>query len=75
VASWQVQRLAANLAEDRDFRTSFRADPDAAVRVGGFELSNEELEALRAVNWSAMSDEELLVRLRGAAHRGTHQTA
>jgi predicted DNA-binding protein (UPF0251 family) len=75
MASWQVQQLAATLAEDKQLRTSFRRDPQAALQSGGFELGPDELEALRMVKWSEMDDEEMLVRLRGAAARGTHQTA
>lgn len=75
MASWQVQQLAATLAEDQQLRTSFRRDPEAALQSGNFELSTDELEALGMVKWSEMDDEEMLVRLRGAAARGTHQTA
>lgn len=75
MASWSVQQLAGALASDRNLREDFRADPLGAVRQGGFELSSAEVEALLRVDWHEMTDEELLVRLRGAAHRGTHQTA
>lgn len=75
MASWQVQQLAAGLAESSEFRVSFRRDPEAAVAARGFELTEAERRALRSVDWHQMNDDELLVRLRGAAHRGTHQTA
>lgn len=75
MASLQVQRLAAALAEDQQFRATFREDPVVAVRSSGYDLGSNELEALRGVKWSEMDDEEMLVRLRGAAARGTHQTA
>jgi hypothetical protein len=44
------------------FRAELRADPEAAVRNSGVELSEQEMSALRNVDWS-LSDEELESRV------------
>ena len=72
MASQQVRQLATRLGDDVELRRRFRANARAATRDAGIALSSNELSALDAVDWSAMSDNELLVRLRGAAARGTH---
>ena len=44
-----------------------------AVEQRKLELSPVELEALQRIDWSEMSDDELLVRVRGAYTRdATH---
>jgi hypothetical protein len=75
MASQQVRQLAAQLADDADFRRRFRRDPRSAVSGAGYMLTGDELGALDAVDWAGMPDDELMVRLSGAAKRLTHQTA
>jgi hypothetical protein len=75
MASQGVRQLAADLVGDAELRTRFRTNPRGAVGAAGYGLNSEELSALDAVDWASMGDDELLVRLRAAANRGTHQTA
>lgn len=56
-----IERLIDRWMNDMDFRAELRRDPEAAVRASGEELSADEWEALRNVDWS-LSDEELLAR-------------
>lgn len=46
---------------DAQFRAKLRRDPEKVVRDSGAQLSAEEWEALRRVNWS-LPDEELRAR-------------
>ena len=71
MASTQVRDLAARLASDDHFREQFRSDARTTVRSYGIKLNTAELEALDAVDWDAMTDDELLVRVRGASARAT----
>jgi len=72
MASPQVRQLATRLRDDVELRGRFRADPKVATKDAGIALSSDEFHALDAVDWGVMSDDELLVRLRGAEARGTH---
>jgi hypothetical protein len=42
-------KLLEKLLSDTDFRTSFFADPDAALAGAGFELNREELAGLKGL--------------------------
>lgn len=44
------------------FREELRANPEAAVRQAGVELSAEEWRVLRSIDWSR-SDEELQLQM------------
>jgi len=50
---------------DAEFRAKMRDDPEGTVRSHAVQLSDDELQALRAVDWSA-SDEELGARISKA---------
>ena len=47
---------------DAGFREQIKKDPQAAARKAGVQLSEEELTALRGVDWS-LSDEQLQARV------------
>ena len=47
---------------DASFREEVRAEPVEAVRRRGFELSEDEIAAVRGVDW-ALSDEDLTARI------------
>ncbi len=72
MATTQVRDLAEMLKSDGDLRTRFREDARGTVDAIGIDLGPDELEALDAVDWSAMGDPELLVRIGGASIRGTN---
>ncbi len=48
--------------EDEAFRGKLRADPEGAAREVGADLTEEDREALRGIDWS-LPDEELEVLL------------
>ncbi len=75
MASVQVRELATRLASDAGLRGRFRSDARATVTKVGLSFSGDELDALDRVDWREMSDEELLVRVKGAAKRPTNSTA
>ena len=50
-------------ANDEQFRDDFRADPEAALRDSGIELTDEEWEAVRTTDTSAMDDAQLQERI------------
>ena len=56
-----IEALVERWMEDTSFRTALRADPDAAIRSTGVELTPDEWAAVRNFDWSA-SDEELAAR-------------
>ncbi len=60
-----VEILIDRWMNDPAFREGLRADPEAAVRSTGVELSEDEWTALRSVDWSA-TDEELQSRVSKA---------
>lgn len=53
-----VEQLIDRWITDAEFREALRADPEAAVKAAGVELTEEEWAALRAIDW-AQSDDEL----------------
>jgi hypothetical protein len=52
------QILLDRWVEDEAFRTQMRADPVGAASSTGIQLSDEDNEFLRSVDWT-LSDEEL----------------
>jgi hypothetical protein len=52
------QMLLDRWVEDESFRTKMRSDPIGAASSTGIELSDEDQEFLRSVDWT-LSDEEL----------------
>ena len=75
MASVQVRELATQLSSDAELRGRFRSDARATVTEVGLSFSDDELAALDGVDWREMSDEELLVRIRGAVKRDTSSTS
>jgi hypothetical protein len=71
----QIQELSTRLLADEQFRREFKSAPVEAVRSTGIGLDDEELAALQQVDWAGMSDDELVVRVRGAHARATTMTA
>ena len=61
-----IESLVERWMEDPSFRSAVRADPEAAIRATGIELSTEEWAAVRNIDWS-LSDEELTTR---SSHHG-----
>jgi len=56
-----IEALVERWMEDTSFRAAVRANPEAAIRSTGMDLSQEEWAAVRNFDWSA-SDEELTTR-------------
>jgi len=57
-----VEGLIERWMADADFRAAVRANPEAAIRAAGIELSDAEWAAVRNFDWS-VSDEELMARV------------
>ena len=57
-----VQQLIDYWINDPGFRVQLRQDPEGTVRRSGADLSEDELKAVRRIDWS-LSDEELLARV------------
>ncbi|MGO9059536.1 MAG: Os1348 family NHLP clan protein [Candidatus Binataceae bacterium] len=61
-----VETLIDRWMNEPDFRAALRKDADAAVRASGVELTSEEWDALRRIDWT-LSDEELQTRVNAMA--------
>jgi len=57
-----VETLIDRWMNEPDFRAALRQDAEAAVRSSGADLSAEEWDALRRIDWS-LPDEELQARV------------
>ena len=57
-----MQHLADRFMNDAQFREEMKQDPEGAAERSGFQLDDEDREALRSVDWSG-SDEELNERV------------
>ena len=57
-----VETLIDRWMNEPDFRAALRQDAEAAVRTSGADLSAEEWDALRRIDWS-LPDEELQSRI------------
>jgi len=61
-----VETLIDRWMNEPEFRAALRKDADAAVRASGVELTSEEWDALRRIDWT-LSDEELQTRVNAMA--------
>ena len=57
-----MQQLADRFMNDAPFREEMRQDPEGAAERSGYQLDNEDRQALRSMDWSA-TDEELNQRV------------
>ena len=57
-----MQQLTDRFMNDADFREGMRQDPEGAAERSGYQLDEEDRQALRSVDWSG-SDEELKERV------------
>ncbi len=53
-----MQQLADRFMNDADFREEMRNDPEGAAERSGYQLDEEDRQALRSIDWSG-SDEDL----------------
>jgi hypothetical protein len=53
-----MQQLAERFMNNEEFREEMRRDPEKAAERSGFQLDNEDRQALRSMDWSG-SDEAL----------------
>ena len=61
-----MQRLTERFMNDADFCEEMRHDPEGAAERCGYQLDDEDKEALRSIDWSG-SDETLNDRVSKAA--------
>ncbi len=66
MASEGLRALIARANNDKEFLRELLADPDQAVKGGGFELSPEEMEAVRNQYQGQLTDEQLENRVSKA---------
>ncbi len=57
-----MQQLSERFMNDADFREEMRQDPEGAAARSGYELDDEDRQALKSVDWSG-TDEELTARV------------
>ena len=57
-----MQQLADRFMNDEQFREEMRQDPEGAAERSGYQLDEEDRQALRSMDWS-VSDEELRERV------------
>ena len=57
-----MQQLTDRFMNDAGFREEMRKDPEDAAARSGYELDEEDRQALRSIDWSG-SDEELKERV------------
>ena len=57
-----MQHLADRFMNDAEFREQMRQDPEGAAERSGYQLDEEDRQALKSVDWSG-SDEELKERV------------
>ena len=57
-----MQQLADRFMNDAEFREEMRQDPEGAAARSGYQLDDEDRQALRSMDWSG-SDEELHERV------------
>jgi hypothetical protein len=53
-----MQQLAERFMNDEQFREEMRQDPEGTAERSGYQLDDEDKQALRSVDWSG-SDEAL----------------
>jgi len=52
-----VRALSDRWGNDPAFRAALRANPEATVRGGNFDLNEDEMAVLRSIDWSKSDDE------------------
>jgi hypothetical protein len=57
-----MQKLADRFMNDAEFREQMKQDPGGTAERSGFEIDEEDRQALRSIDWSG-SDEELSERV------------
>ena len=60
-----MQQLADRFMNDAAFREEMKQDPEGTAQRSGYELDEEDRQALRSMDWSG-SDEELNERVSKA---------
>ncbi len=60
-----MQQLADKFMNDAEFREEMKQDPEGAAERSGYQLDDEDKQALKSVDWSG-SDEELNERVSKA---------
>ncbi len=61
-----MQQLTDRFMNDAEFREEMRQNPEGAAERSGYQLDEEDRQALRSVDWSA-PDEMLKERVSKAA--------
>ena len=57
-----MQQLADRFINDAEFREEMRQDPGGAAERAGYQLDEEDRQALRSMDWG-VSDENLQARV------------
>ena len=57
-----MRQLTDRFMNDADFRDQIRQDPEGAAERSGYQLDEEDKQALRSVDWGG-TDEELKERV------------
>jgi hypothetical protein len=57
-----MQQIADRFMNDAEFREEMRQDPEGAAERSGYQLDDEDRQALRSMDWSG-SDERLNERV------------
>jgi hypothetical protein len=57
-----MQQLADRFINDAQFREEMKQDPQGAAERSGYQLDDEDKQALRSMDWSG-SDEQLKERV------------
>ncbi len=60
-----MQQLTDRFMNDADFREQMRQDPEGAAERSGYQLDDEDKQALNSVDWSG-TDEQLKERVNKA---------
>jgi hypothetical protein len=63
-----MQQLAERFMNDAQFREEMQQDPEGAAQRSGYQLDEEDKQALKSVDWSG-SDEQLNDRVSKALYR------
>ena len=63
-----MQQLADRFMNDADFREQMQQDPEGAAERSGYQLDDEDKQALKSMDWSG-SDEQLNERVSKAIGR------
>lgn len=69
MASEGLRALIARANNDKEFLRDLLSNPEGAVKAGGFELSSEEMEAVKSQYQGQLTDEQLENRVSKAWFR------